>query len=104
MTTRGGPPAAARGLGPDDLVAGWSKDGRAAFVTGAWPVPARLERVDLLTGARTLIKELAPPELAGVNNIWVSSVMADGRVYAYSYLSVRLTLYQIDGLNFSREP
>ncbi len=53
----GGAPATAHGLRPDDRVAGWSTDGRAALVTGTWPVPARLERVDLRPAHERLSRE-----------------------------------------------
>jgi hypothetical protein len=82
----------------------WSTDGRAVFVTGNGAVPQRLERVDLLTGARSLIKQLAPVDRVGVTYIAVSSVRDDGREYAYSYYRSLSTLYQIDGLNLSRAP
>jgi len=93
---------AARGLQIGDLVAGWSRDGGAAFVTAAWwNLPARLERVDLTTGARTLIRELAPVDRAGVLNAIASGVRNDGREYTYTYQRVLSTLYVIDGVDLS---
>jgi hypothetical protein len=100
----GSPQEIARGLRPDDIAVDWSTDGRAVFVTGNGAVPQRLERVDLLTGARSLIKQLAPVDRVGVTYIAVSSVRDDGREYAYSYYRSLSTLYQIDGLNLSRAP
>ena len=101
ITLDSGQAATARGLRQNDVVAGWSADGRAAFVSSVLTVPGRLERVDLLTGARSLIKEVAPPDRAGVTMIYIGSVMADGREYAYGYVRALSTIYQIDGVNLS---
>jgi eukaryotic-like serine/threonine-protein kinase len=95
-------PPAPRGLRLGDIVAGWSNDGESALVTAAvWNVPSRLERVNLTTGARTLIKELAPADHAGLTYALANMVRNDGREYAYGYGRVLSTLYQIDGLNLS---
>ena len=90
------------GLHPQDLVVAWSTDGRAVFCAIADQVPARLERVDIRTGARTLVKEIAPPELAGLNQIIVTSVINDGAAYAYGYARVNTPLFRIEGLDLER--
>jgi hypothetical protein len=93
---------AAAGLQPTDTVAGWSSDGRAAFATRVPQVPARLERVDLQTGARTLVRELAPPDRTGVNVIVPTSIIDDGRGYAYFYMRDVATWYVVHGTALSR--
>jgi hypothetical protein len=95
-----GAPRAAAGLRPTDTVAGWSADGRAAFATRVPQVPARLERVDLQTGVRTLVRELAPP--ARVSVIVPTSVIDDARGYAYFYMRDVATWYVVHGTSLSR--
>ena len=48
-------------------------------------IPSRLERVDLASGKRTPVRELGPPDRAGVIQLVGVSVVADGRAYAYGY-------------------
>lgn len=65
-------------------------------------VPARLERVDLETGVRTLVRELAPPDRTGVNVIVPTSIIDDGRGYAYFYMRDVATWYVVRGTSLSR--
>jgi len=57
-------------------------------------IPARLERVELSTGARRVLRELRPPGLEGVR-VSVSSVTADGEQYAYGGVRQSRTLYVV---------
>jgi hypothetical protein len=63
----------AAGLQPTDIVAGWTNDGIAVFVARVRQVPARLERVNLQSGVRTFIRELAPVDRTGVSLIFPTS-------------------------------
>ena len=97
-----GKAVAARGLRRGDIVAGWSSDGGAAFVTTEWwKVPSRLERVNLTSGTRTLDPEWRAVDHAGLTTAIAVVVRNDGRRYSYSYQRLLSTLYQIDGLNLS---
>jgi len=71
-------------------------------VTADWyMVPSRLERVNLTTGTRTLVKELAPADRTGVAACIARRVGDDGRQYTYGYDRRLSTLYQIDGVSLS---
>ena len=48
-------------------------------------IPSRLERVELASGKRTLLREIGPPDRAGILGLVGVSVSADGRGYAYGY-------------------
>jgi hypothetical protein len=85
----------APGLQPTDVVTGWSTDGTAAFVARLPQVPARLERVNLQTGARTFIRELAPADRTGVSVIVPTSIVDDARGYAYFYVRDVATWYVV---------
>jgi hypothetical protein len=93
---------AAAGLQPADNVTGWSSDGRAVFAARIPQVPARLERVDLQTGVRTLVRELAPPDRTGVTVIVPTSAIDDARGYAYFYMRDVATWYVVQGTALSR--
>jgi serine/threonine protein kinase len=92
---------AARGLEAADLVAGWSRDASAAFASRIIEVPSRLDRVDLRTGTRTRLRELAPPDRTGVISISLNSVIDDARGYAYWYTRNLGTIYLVEGMNLA---
>jgi eukaryotic-like serine/threonine-protein kinase len=69
----------------DDSVVQWSSDGRSVFACNPTVIPSRLERVDLASGKRTLVRELGPPDRAGIIQLVGVSVAGDGRAYAYGY-------------------
>jgi eukaryotic-like serine/threonine-protein kinase len=81
----GGPAREVPGLGPGDVVIRWSPDGRSVFVFGVSQVPARVERVELSTGRRTFVREIAPVERTGVYRITGIALSDDGKSYAYAY-------------------
>jgi hypothetical protein len=72
-----------------------SNDGRALFVTQGPQVPVRVERIDLVTGARTLLREVAPEDRAGLLAVSLDgpSFRADGSRYAYFYVRLLSTLF-----------
>jgi hypothetical protein len=61
--------------------------------------PIRVERVDLATGRRTLVREIRPPDWTGV---WLPAggarVTPDGEGYVYFYYQWLHDLYVADGL------
>jgi eukaryotic-like serine/threonine-protein kinase len=67
-----------------DEIAGWADDGQSVFVYGR-TIPSRLERVDIATGHRTLLRELGPPNRAGLLRLAGVAVTRDARAYAYGY-------------------
>lgn len=73
-------------------------DGRAVVVQSGACIPARLERVDPTTGARTPIRELAPPDRTGVNFIAMSEWADDGRRYLYTYSRELSKLFVVTGV------
>ena len=87
------------GLEEGDFIRRWTRDG--VYSMRFEPRALRIDRIHMPTGARTIWKQLAPPDLAGVSSPGVGgffAVTADGRSYAYSYERELSTLYLIDGL------
>ena len=69
----------------DDVVYGWSRDARSVFVRSSADVPAQIDRIDLTTGARTHVREIMPPDRAGVMMVTVGRIINDGQHYTYDY-------------------
>ena len=77
----------------------WSSDGRSLFVADSGTIPARIHRLDVQTGSRTLWRELAPPEALNVIRLNTPAMTPDGRVYAYSYSRAATSdLFVVEGL------
>jgi eukaryotic-like serine/threonine-protein kinase len=86
------------GLTRDDGVWAWTPDGRGLLVGSV--VQMQLDRLDLVTGARTpdLKFELAdqPGIKGGGSDV---SITPDGRGYAYYYISIPSRLFEIAGVS-----
>jgi Tol biopolymer transport system component len=98
-TSGHGQPRVIPGLEPGDLATSWSQDGRALFVYQPGEVPAKVYRVDLTTGQRTLWKQLVPGDPAGVATIGPILVTPDGKTFVYGFHRTLADLYLVEGLN-----
>jgi hypothetical protein len=77
----------------------WTEDGKAIFVRSPAELYPRVFRVAIPTGARTFVKELVPPDPAGLVVVGVRVRMsADGRSYAYGYTRTLSELFVATGL------
>ncbi len=72
------------GATPEDVVIRWSTDGRSVLVFRVTEVPARVERLDLSTGKRELLRTVGPTDLAGVLQIRPVVLSEDEKSHAYS--------------------
>ncbi len=98
-TSGHGEPRVIPGLERDDLPTNWSQDGHGLFVYQTGEVPARVYRVDLASGKRTLWKQLAPGDTAGVATIGPILVTPDGKTFVYGFHRTLADLYLVEGLN-----
>jgi eukaryotic-like serine/threonine-protein kinase len=80
----GGDPRPVPGLKSDVILALWTADGQSALVYRRAELPCRLERVDVTTGYRTLFKEFAPADRAGLLSLREIFVTNDLQSYAYT--------------------
>jgi hypothetical protein len=94
----GGPPAELPGAAPGDRATQWSSDGRLVYLCHPSGIGIDVFQVDLTTGRRELWKHVAVADAAGI--VTVPSVIPtrDGRAYAYSYVRVLSTLFEVKGL------
>jgi Tol biopolymer transport system component len=88
----------ARGFTPTDKPIGWSNDGRSVVVTTGGQIPARVERVDVSTGARTFLRELTPPDRAGLTAVELEQWIDDGRGYVFRNQRTLSTLFVATGV------
>lgn len=93
-----GEPQSVAGSRLGDIPIQWSPDGRFLFVYRLEGLPARVERIDLISGTREIWIELAPADAAGVFNIDMLHMTRDGRSYIYSYRRMLTSLFIVDGL------
>jgi Tol biopolymer transport system component len=78
-------------------VNGWSDDGRSFFIRTGNEIPATLDRVDVATGRRTTLRQIGPPDRAGVFTLSVTTVTHDGAQYAYRYQKRLSTMFVVTG-------
>ena len=94
----GGQPRAINGFNLGEEPICWSADGRSMYVYQPGDLPARVNRLDLATGQRTLWKQLMPSDPAGVERIGPIRMTTDGKTYVYGYHRTLADLYLVEGL------
>jgi dipeptidyl aminopeptidase/acylaminoacyl peptidase len=94
----GGEPRSVPGLDAGFTPAQWSEDGSALYVYRDGELPARIYRVDIVTGKIQLVRELTPYGHAGVVNIAPVVMTRDASRFVYGYYQTLSVLYVISGL------
>lgn len=91
----GGPPALVPALTADDrsVVVGWASDGESPLLQNDNEIPARIERLDRVTGQRTLLKSVVVGDPQGLLSIQVDSLSGGGEEYTFAYRRRLSTLY-----------
>jgi hypothetical protein len=101
LSVDGGPTRPCPGIEPQDRLLRWSADGRSIFIRRDERLAIQVYRLDVASGGRTLLWELAPPDRAGVtlyHDNFNLRVTPDGKSYAYSFLRSLSELYLVEGL------
>jgi roadblock/LC7 domain-containing protein len=93
----GGEARAVPGILPEDVFFSFDATGRGLFVLRS-SLPARIERLDLTTGRRTLWREIALAESAGVADLTTFRITPDGSCYCYSFQRDLSRLFYVEGL------
>ena len=91
------PPVQIKGLTTSDSPIAVGSDSHSLIVRTRGAFPARIERVDILTGARTVVAQVMPPDQTGLTRFSIDSVIADGKGYAYTTTTDRGTLFVVTG-------
>ena len=93
----GGQPRPIPGLQAGEGFA-WTSDPRWFYVYQWNQAPAKVYRLNILTGQRQFFREIAPPDVAGLQDISHIHFSSDGRAYVYSYTRLLSELYLVKGL------
>ena len=86
------------GFNPGELPITWSADNRSLYVYQPGEMPARVDRLDLQTGQRTLWKQLMPTDPAGVETIGPILMTPDAQTCVFGYHRMLADLYLVEGL------
>jgi eukaryotic-like serine/threonine-protein kinase len=86
------------GVEPQDQFQNWTTDGNGLLVVSATPRDARVYRVEVTTGKRTLLQTVEPPDKAGSSQSVRLAYAEDSKTYVYSTVRVLGTLYVVEGL------
>jgi Tol biopolymer transport system component len=94
----GGDPRPIPGIAANEGVDGWSEDGQSIFVNNRAGLPGVISRIDLASGKKTVWKQIAPADAAGVDSISGINITPDATSYVYSYVRTLSDLYVVEGL------
>ena len=95
--TAGGEPRPIPHLQPGEFPLAWTPDARQLYVTRGSTPPWRIERVDVGSGQRTLWKEVAASQSAGVR-LSIVAMSPRGSTLVHSYSQLLSTLYLVEGI------
>ncbi len=76
----------------------WSPDAKSLYVRGPGELPARVFRVDPVSGKRELWNQFAPSDPTGVVTVQGVVMTPDAAAYAYTYVRILSELYVAEGL------
>jgi eukaryotic-like serine/threonine-protein kinase len=93
-----GEPRMINGLEPGDQPMCWNQDGRSLYLYRSGEVPAKVFRLELATGKKTLWKQIVPLDPTGVSTIGPILMTPDGKTYVYGFHRTLGDLYLVDGL------
>ncbi len=96
--TDGSSPRPIPGLDSDFVPVQWSQDSSAVYGYRASEIPAKVYKVEVATGKKTVIQQLLMHEPAGVVKVAPVVVDRDGSRFAYSYYQVLSVLYVFSGV------
>ncbi|MGA7755090.1 MAG: protein kinase [Candidatus Sulfotelmatobacter sp.] len=93
-----GDPRLVSGMEPGDIPINWSQDGQSIFLYRSGEVPAKVYRVELATGKKSVWKQIAPLDPTGVSTIGPILMTPDGKTYVYGFHRTLGDLYLVEGL------
>ena len=97
-STTGADPRLIPGFNPGEQPIAWTVDNRSIYVYQPGELPARVDRLDIQTGKRTLWKELMPSDPAGVETIGPILMTPDAQTCVFGYHRMLADLYLVEGL------
>jgi Tol biopolymer transport system component/predicted Ser/Thr protein kinase len=98
FSASGGEPRVVNGIEPGDTPINWSQDGHSIYLYQTGEVPAKVYRLELATGKKTVWKQIAPLDPTGVSTIGPILITPDGKSYVYGFHRTVGDLYLVEGL------
>ena len=96
--TGGGDPRAIPGFISGEQPITFSSDNHFLYVYQPGELPARVDKLDLQTGKRSLWKQLMPSDPAGVETIGPILITPDAKTCIFGYHRMLADLYLVEGL------
>ena len=96
--TSGGEARPIQHLEPGEQPISWGADGRSLYIYRPGELPAKVFRLELQSGQKTLWKQLMPSDPAGVETIGPILISPDGKTCVYGYHRTLSDLYLVEGL------
>ncbi len=95
----GGGPEAIPSATNVDIPIRWSSDGQSLLMLRSrrGQTSGAIERVDLRSGKREVVREIAAPERPGELFLASASITADFKSYAYAFFRMRSVLFLVEG-------
>ena len=87
-----------RGTEPSDRPIQWSADGHSLYVIQVGRLVTKVFRIELATGRRAMLYELAARDPAGASAPYNMRLTRDGKSYAYALERILNDLYLVEGL------
>jgi eukaryotic-like serine/threonine-protein kinase len=94
----GGDPRPIPGFNSGEQPITFSSDSHSLYLYQPGELPARVDRLDLQTGKRTLWRELIPSDPAGVETIGPIMITPDAKTCIFGYHRMLADLYLVEGL------
>jgi serine/threonine protein kinase len=94
----GGEPRIIRGFNSGEVPITFSTDSHSLYLYQPGELPARVDRLDVQTGQRTLWKQLMPSDPAGVETIGPILITPDAKTCVFGYHRMLADLYLVEGL------
>jgi hypothetical protein len=91
----GGSSSPIPGTNVDEQLIGWDRD-ESVLVFRSSEIPAAVERVDVKTGKRQLIRKVGPLDPTGVLNVREVVLSEDGRAHAYTFRRMLSHLFLVE--------
>jgi hypothetical protein len=96
--TAGGDPRPVNGMDAGDIPINWNQDGHSIYIFPTGEVPAKVYRLELATGKKTVWKQIVPIDSTGVSTIGPILITPDGKTYVYGFHRTLADLYLVEGL------
>jgi len=94
----GGDPKVVTGMEAGDLPVNFSSDGHSVYLYHTGEIPAKVYKIELGSGKKSVWKEIAPLDPTGISTIAPVLMTPDGKSYVYGFHRTVGDLYLVEGL------